>query len=126
MKSKLIAVAMAASALALVSTTAVRAEDVKPSYDANPDIYKVIAENDEMRVILATWPAGTKDKIHSHPKSHASYSLSDCHRKLVKPDGTVDEKQSKAGAARIAGPIKAHYFENVGTTTCQSLLVELK
>lgn len=105
---------------------AAQAEEVLPSYQTSPEIYKVIAENDEMRVILATWPAGFRDKIHSHPKSHAAYSLTDCHRKLHKPDGTVDDKELKAGSARIAAPVKAHSFENVGTKACQMVLVELK
>jgi len=102
------------------------ADDVKPSYEASPDVYKVIAENDEIRVILATWKPGMKDKVHSHPKMFATYTVKDCHRKLIKADGTVDEKHLKAGSARVINPVKAHTFENVGKTECQTVLFELK
>ena len=79
-----------------------------------------------MRVILATWPAGFKDKMHSRPESHSSCALTDCHRILHKADGTADDKKLKAGMARISPPVKAHYFENAGGTECQLVLVELK
>jgi len=101
-------------------------DDIVPDVDASPEVYKVIAENDQMRVVVATWPAGYKDKIHSHPKMFAAYSLTDCHRKIYKADGSVDEKQLKAGSSRIINPVKAHAFENVGSSECQNLLVELK
>jgi len=102
------------------------ADDVQPSYQASPEVYKVLAENDEIRVLLATWKPGVKDKIHSHPKVFATYTIKDCHRKLVKADGTVDEKHLKAGSARVLNPVKAHSFENVGSTECQTVLFELK
>jgi len=102
------------------------AGDVKPSYAASPDVYKVIAENDEIRVVLATWKPGVKDNLHSHPKMFAAYTIKDCHRKITKSDGTVDEKQLKAGTARVINPVNAHTFENVGKSECQQVLFELK
>lgn len=117
---------MVTGAIALIPSATVLAQEVAPSYKASPEIYKVIAENEQMVVILATWPAGIKDNMHSHPKSHAAYSLTDCHRKITKDDGTADEKHLKAGSARIAAPIKAHTFENLGNVQCQAVLVELK
>ena len=102
------------------------ADGVKPSFEASPDVYKVIAENDEIRVILATWKPGMKDMAHSHPKMFAAYTIKDCHRKLHKSDGSVDDKQLKAGSARVINPVKSHSFENVGSTECQQVLFELK
>jgi hypothetical protein len=107
-------------------TLPVVADEVSPDIVASPEVYKVIAENDQMRVVLATWPAGYKDKVHSHPKMFATYTVKDCHRKLHKSDGTVDEKHLKAGSARVVQPVKAHYFENVGKTECQTVLFEMK
>jgi len=103
-----------------------QAEGVKPDYVASPDVYKVIAENDEMRVILATWPPGAKDKMHSHPKPFAIYRLNDCDNKITKADGTFKVNHLKAGTAVIKKPVKAHTLENIGTTECKNLLVELK
>jgi len=57
--------------LLILGATTSQAESVLPDYKASPDVYKVIAESDEVRVILATWPPGAKDKMHSHPKTFA-------------------------------------------------------
>jgi len=103
-----------------------QAGGVQPDYKASPDIYKVIAENDKMRVILATWPAGSKDNMHSHPKSFAIYRLKDCDNRITKADGTFKVNHLKAGTAVVKDPVKAHVPENIGTTACQNVLVELK
>jgi len=108
------------------STVTSHAGEVSPDYVASPDIYKVIAESEEIRVVLATWPAGAKDKMHSHPKTFAVYTLKDCDRRLTKADGTFDVKHLKAGSSRIIKPVSAHVFENIGKTECQQVLFELK
>jgi hypothetical protein len=101
------------------------AGDTPLSFQANPDVYKVLAENDEMRVVLATWPAGHKDRDHSHPMA-AVYTIKDCHARITTPDGAVKEVNNKAGLARINPAVKSHTFENIGKTECQQVLVERK
>ncbi len=95
------------------------------SHQAEPGVYKVLAENDYMRVVVATWKPGQRDKFHSHP-IFAAYSLTDCHRRIYKPDGTFDEKQLKKGSSRVFDAVASHSFENVGKTDCLNLLVERK
>lgn len=108
-------------------TLASQAGDVLPYFEASPEYYKVISESDDMRVILATWPPGAKDNLHSHPGNFAVYILSDCHRKIYKADGkVVSDKKLKPGKSAIKKPVKAHVFENVGSTECKILLVEMK
>lgn len=102
------------------------ADEVQPDYLASPEVYKVIAENDEIRLILATWPPGYKDKMHSHPKMFAVYTVKDCEHRLNKPDGKFVVKQLKAETGRINNPVEAHYAENVGKSECQQVLFELK
>lgn len=101
------------------------AEGVPLSFKASPEVYKVLAEDDQVRVVLATWPPGYKDKSHSHPKA-AVYTIKDCHRRIHKADGTTDDKQLKPGSARINPPVPTHQFENIGKTECQQVLVEIK
>ncbi len=103
----------------------VLAGDAPPSFEANPDVYKVLAENDEMRVVLATWKPGHKDKSHSHPMA-AVYTITDCNARIATPDGKVREVNLKAGAARVNPAVSSHTFENVGKTECQQVLVERK
>jgi len=102
------------------------AESAPLSSVASPDVYKVIAENDQFRVVLQTWKPGQKDNFHSHP-ANAVYWLTDCNRKIVKPDGsTAKEGVVKAGKAVLQKPIVSHSFQNVGDNECQSVMVEMK
>jgi len=101
------------------------AEEVPHSFQASPEVYKVIAEDENMRVGIATWQPGQKDKDHSHPTA-AFYTLKDCHARITTPDGKSREVNNKAGTARINPPVKSHTFENIGKTECQQLFVELK
>jgi hypothetical protein len=103
----------------------VLADDAPPSFDANPDVYKVLAENDEMRVVLATWKPGQIDKSHSHPMA-AVYTIKDCNARIATPDGKVREVSLKAGTARVNPAVPSHTFENIGKTECQQVLVERK
>jgi len=96
------------------------------SYVASPDVYKLLAENDQFRVIQATWKPGQRDVQHSHSASVA-YRLTDCKARLFGPDGkAIGEGESKVGSVNLQSPIGSHAFENIGTTDCQILLVERK
>ena len=101
------------------------ADDVPLSYVAEPDVYKVLAENDQMRVILATWKPGQRDKFHSHPMA-AAYYVNDCMTRVYTPDGNVREVSRKANTAQIGPAIASHSFENMGKTECSIVLVERK
>ncbi|QOZ34821.1 hypothetical protein [Bradyrhizobium sp. CCBAU 53421] len=102
------------------------AQDAPPSYQADPTVYKVIFEDQNFRVIAATWKKGTTDKPHSHALPFMVYALDDCTVRVRNPDGTTRELKNKAGAAS-AGPITvSHTAENVGDSDCRALLVERK
>jgi beta-alanine degradation protein BauB len=103
-----------------------QAQDVKPSYQASPDVYKVIAQDDRYIVMEVTWKAGQKDNMHSHPKGVVVHFLTDCHSRLTTPDGKTTESKRKAGETRITGPVAAHTFENLATTDCKHIHVEAK
>jgi len=99
-------------------------EDQAPrSYIASPDVYKVIAQNDKIKVILATWPPGKRDNWHSHPATGV-YRLADCSARVYTPDGRFTDSESKAGSAVVQAPIPSHSLENRGTTECKVIIVE--
>ena len=102
-----------------------QADTAPLSHEADPGVYEVIAEDEYLRVVIGTWKPGQRDKAHSHP-IFAAYSLTDCHRRIYKADGTVDEKQLKAGSARVFGAVASHSFENIGKSECRNLLIERK
>ncbi len=102
------------------------AQSVPPSYEADPSVYKVIFEDQNFRVISATWKKGATDKPHSHPLAFVSYTLDDCTLKIHNADGTTRELKAKAGEAHN-GPITiSHAAENITDADCHGLLIERK
>jgi hypothetical protein len=58
------------------------AQSSEPSYKGDPDVYKVIFEDTNFRVLEAMRKAGGHDKPHSHPLPSIVYSVTDCKTKL--------------------------------------------
>lgn len=89
----------------------------------DPDKYKVILENDRVRVLeYRDWP-GAKTEAHRHPNS-VLLMLSDFQRRLTIGDD-VREVTVKAGQA-LWSPAQVHAGENIGTTDTHVVFVELK
>lgn len=110
----------------ILSIGAAAAQSAPPSYEADPTVYKVIFEDQNFRVISATWKKGVTDKQHSHPVAFVTYALDDCKVKVHNVDGTTREIKVKAGEPHT-GPITAsHAAENVTDADCHGLLIERK
>jgi hypothetical protein len=117
---------MLGSASAIIWVASATAQDASPSYQADPTVYKVIFEDQNFRIIAATWKNGVTDRPHGHPLPFVVYALDDCTLRLRNPDGTTREAKSKAGAA-FAGPItSSHTAENVSGSDCRAIFVERK
>jgi hypothetical protein len=102
------------------------AADVPLSHVADPAVYKVIAENDLFRVVLATWKPGQRDVSHSHP-ANAAYRLNDCTIRSYGPDNKMQSEGARlAGTINLQPPIANHSLENLGKSDCQVLIVERK
>ena len=105
---------------------AVSAQEVPLSYKAAPEVYKLLAENDQFRVILQTSKPGQRDAWHSHA-ALVTYRLSDCTARLHLPDGKSTESTlRKRGDVTFLPTVASHSFENTGTTDCEALIVERK
>ncbi len=73
--------------LLVIFGTAVRAQDpVKTS----PQYYKVLLENDQVRVLEYRLKPGEKEPMHSHPAG-VVYVLSGTKLKVSYPDGRTEE-----------------------------------
>ena len=116
----------AIAAVSLAAPLGANAEDAPLSYVVSPAVYKILSENDDYRVILATWPPGTQDAFHSHPVSFVSYALTDCSRRFHFPDGKSNDAAIKKGQVFLQDPVQSHSFENIGSATCEILIVEKK
>jgi hypothetical protein len=104
------------------------AQDAPIASVTSPEVYKVIAENDQFRVLEARWQPGQEDNFHSHPADRVSLYETDCMLRLTKPDGSSRVAKPKGGTARArtGKPVKSHKAKNVGDKVCVIRIVELK
>ena len=89
-----------------------------------PNVYRVVFENERVRVLEAKAKKGQKSAMHKHP-SNFVYVLESGQAKFTSPDGKTQKVQMKAGDA-LWFDEQEHASENVGTTTARALIVELK
>lgn len=90
---------------------------------SNPEHYKVVFENDHVRVLDYSDSPGEQTTMHSHPNS-VMVTLSAFHRRLHTPGGepTVALEAGKA----MWLPAQQHRGENIGATPTRVIFVELK
>jgi beta-alanine degradation protein BauB len=88
------------------------------------DVYKLVMENERVRVFDVQFKPGQKAEMHGHP-DHVIYVLSDYTVNLMLPDGSSQKVPLEAGQAIFmgAGP---HAAVNIGQTKGHALVVELK
>ena len=116
------------AAMLMVGTTSTgaTAQTAESSYKADPDVYKVIFEDDNYRVIEVNRKKGVHDKVHGHPVPFVIYNVTDCTTKVYLPDGKSTETTRKAGTAFANPVIASHSAENTGTADCKQVFVEKK
>lgn len=122
-----VSVAILTYALILGATPSVAA-DAPTAPEASPDVYKIVAENAQWRVIEATWKPGQEDNFHSHTADRVSLFGTNCKLRLSKPNGKFKDVKPKAGKAkaRTGKPVKSHKAKNIGDKICVIRIVELK
>ncbi|KRE79374.1 cupin domain-containing protein [Arthrobacter sp. Soil763] len=89
----------------------------------NPELYRVVFENERVRVLDYTDRPGEKTVPHSHPDS-VMVTLSSFRRRLS-ADGREVDVELPAGLARWL-PAQSHSGENTGDTETHTIFVELK
>ena len=90
---------------------------------AAPDHYKVVEENDRVRILRFEGKKGDKTAMHSHPDLVA-IALSDAKVEFGMPNGESMELELPAGAAMFNAA-----FEHTTTVLSESssvILIELK
>jgi len=97
------------------------AQDPVPLY---PDNYKVLLENDRVRVLDFQLKKGAKENFHSHPAA-VTYVLAPFKIRFTFLDGTTKIREAKAGDV-FYGDALVHASENIGDTDAHGLLVEMK
>ena len=89
----------------------------------DPDKYKVVAENERVRVLKATLAAGAKTKMHEHPDTFVTF-LNDVNVRHTMPDGTAQDRKGAANEVLFI-PAGKHQSENLGAAI-EVMIVELK
>ena len=88
------------------------------------DKYKVMLENDRVRVFAYSDQPGDKTHPHVHP-AFVVYAVAPFQRRLTLSDGRVMTREFKAGDVLYSAG-ESHFGENVGTTPTQVVMVEIK
>jgi beta-alanine degradation protein BauB len=66
--------------------------------ESSTGIYKVLLENDEVRVLEVRMKQGAKSEMHSHPRNVA-YFLNNSRAKFTFPNGKSEDADLKRGQA---------------------------
>ncbi len=88
------------------------------------DKYKVVLENERVRVLEYRDSPGQRTSPHRHP-DYVLCALSAFKRRLVVTDGREAVREFRPGEVAF-GKSQSHIGENIGSTDTHVLIVELK
>ena len=91
----------------------------------SPQTNVVLTENAQVRVIQATFAPGAREPTHTHPAGWY-YVTMPGKLKVTYADGKVEMWDAKVGEAAWMDGEAPHQSENVGSTTLQYVMVEVK
>ena len=87
-------------------------------------MYRLVFENDRVRILDVKSKPGDKTALHSHPDVVA-VGITDGKYRFAGPGGEAMELELKSGQAVFVEAVE-HTTENVGTSESHTILVELK
>jgi quercetin dioxygenase-like cupin family protein len=91
----------------------------------SPDRFKVLLENEHVRVIEYVLLPGERDQWHTHPPK-VSYVVSEGTLRITTADGQSFLSDEKAGTATWMETVGRHFAPNVGKTPVRIVLIEIK
>jgi hypothetical protein len=91
--------------------------------ETNPGLYRVVLENEQVRVLEYRDRPGDRTTPHRHPDS-VMVTLSAFRRRLVSSDEQREVDMTGGMATWL--PAQEHYGENIGQTETHVVFVELK
>ena len=90
---------------------------------AASNVYKLLNENDRVRVLEVVSKPGDVAKMHHHP-DHAVYAVKGGKMKLTS-GGKTQEMDIKAGSVMFLDA-QDHEAKNIGNTTIDLIVMEMK
>jgi hypothetical protein len=111
---------LATSGFAISSWATTAQDPVKQS----PQYYKVLLENDQVRVLEYRLKPGEKEPMHTHTAGLV-YIFGDAKMRTTYPDGRSDETSGGGGEAHWRNPV-THALQNIGNTEAHALAIDVK
>ncbi len=108
-----------------VHSKSVEAKEGVDPVEVSPETYKVILDNDYIRVLEISAKPGDRDEMHSHPVN-AWYAVEGAKIRLHTPDGDSKDVDITPGTANFQDSIDMHSMENIDDTDLKLIMVELK
>jgi hypothetical protein len=118
-------VGMFLGAGAVAAAGQMQLQDLDP-VKVSPQYYKVLIDNDRVRVLEYRLKPGEKEGMHSHPPNGIVYSMATTKTRTTLPDGKITEGGSTAGTATWRAGVTTHGLENIGTTEMHNLAIDVK
>ena len=87
--------------------------------------FKLLLENDQVRVLKYTLLPGSRDRWHTHPP-RVGHVLSGATIRVTRADGSHTDYDEKTGDTYWGPFSPLHDTQNIGTTPYVALLVEVK
>ena len=100
------------------------AEEIDPVV-VSPDMYKVLLENQHVRVVEYEVLPGQKDNWHTHP-AKVSYIVAGGSLRITPEQGESFIVEEKTGSTTWFEAVGKHFGENVGQTPVRIVFVEIK
>ena len=92
---------------------------------SSPDKFKILLNNEHVRVVEYSLLPGERDDWHSHPPK-VSYVVAGGKLRITTENGESFLAHEQSGTATWMGSLGSHFAENIGTTPVRILLVEVK
>ena len=91
----------------------------------DPEHHVIELDNDRVRVVRTTYPAGTTSSVHDHPPGFAVF-LTDADMKNIPEEGEPVDLKFQAGATIWGDGGTPHATENMGDADVVLIRVEMK
>ncbi len=91
---------------------------------AHPENYRVLLENDRVRVLDFRLARGARERSHAHP-AHVAVFLEEFSIRFTLPDGKTALREARPHQVSWSEPV-VHASENIGNSDAHGVLIELK
>ena len=114
--------------ITMMALTIMNFQGIASAQDAvtsSPDIYKVLFEDETMRIIEFTLLPGKVEGWHGHP-TYFFYVITGGKYSIEQANGETRNLDTNAGMNALVKPVVKHRGKNVGDTIMKAILIEMK